>query len=153
MQAKLLEGRRRNARQKAEGPTRIDLHVGSRVRERRVSLGLSQERLGASLGLTFQQVQKYERGANRIGAGRLFEIARILEVPVAFFFDGFEDDGLPQSPVTTAKRSTTAGGARDLVEAYEQIDNPLVRRRIVQLVEALAGAVTGDEHDPDVRPG
>lgn len=73
------------------GPNAIDAHVGSRVRERRAMLGWSQEKLGAALGLTFQQVQKYERGANRIGASRLFDLSRVLDVPVSFFYDGAED--------------------------------------------------------------
>ena len=68
-------------------PSPIDVHVGSRVRLRRTLLGMSQERLGEALGLTFQQVQKYERGVNRIGASRLFDLARVLDVPIGFFFD------------------------------------------------------------------
>src|SRR5579872_1601759 len=68
-------------------PNPVDAHVGTRVRMRRTLLGMSQEKLGDSLGLTFQQVQKYERGANRVGASRLFELSRVLDVPVSFFFD------------------------------------------------------------------
>src|SRR6201981_3857131 len=78
-------GRRR--RQKSDGPNPTDVHVGARVRWRRTLLGMSQEKLGDAIGLTFQQVQKYERGANRVGASRLFELSRVLDVPVAFFFD------------------------------------------------------------------
>src|SRR5579863_9615745 len=79
------DGRRR--RRKSDKPSPIDVHVGSRVRLRRTLLGMSQERLGQAIGLTFQQVQKYERGANRIGASRLFDLSRVLDVPVSFFFD------------------------------------------------------------------
>src|ERR1700719_3453420 len=68
-------------------PSPIDVHVGSRIRLRRTLLGMSQERLGDALGLTFQQVQKYERGMNRVGASRLFDLSRVLDVPISFFFD------------------------------------------------------------------
>src|ERR1700757_484262 len=72
-------------------PSPIDVHVGSRIRLRRTLLGMSQERLGESLGLTFQQVQKYERGVNRVGASRLFDLSRVLDVPISFFFDDMPD--------------------------------------------------------------
>src|ERR1700761_1105774 len=72
-------------------PSPIDVHVGSRIRLRRTLLGMSQERLGDSLGLTFQQVQKYERGVNRVGASRLFDLSRVLDVPISFFFDDMPD--------------------------------------------------------------
>ena len=78
---------RRPGRQKGDKPSPIDVHVGSRVRLRRNMLGLSQEKLGGAIGLTFQQVQKYERGANRIGASRLHDLSQVLDVPVSFFFD------------------------------------------------------------------
>src|ERR1700748_1341571 len=74
-------------RQKSDKPNPVDVHVGSRVRLRRTLLGMSQEKLGNAVGLTFQQIQKYERGANRIGASRLFDMSRVLDVPVQFFFD------------------------------------------------------------------
>ena len=86
MNNKPLGGRRR--RRKSDKPNPIDIHVGTRVRLRRTLLGMSQEKLGDALGLTFQQVQKYERGANRIGASRLYDLSRVLDVPVSFFFDG-----------------------------------------------------------------
>lgn len=73
-------------------PSPVDVYVGSRIRLRRTLLGMSQERLGTALGLTFQQVQKYERGANRVGASRLYDLARVLDVPIAFFFDGMPDE-------------------------------------------------------------
>src|SRR5512145_1807794 len=81
-------GRRAGAgRPKTGKPNPIDVHVGSRVRLRRTLLGMSQEKLGEAIGLTFQQVQKYERGANRIGSSRLFDLARVLDVPVSYFFE------------------------------------------------------------------
>src|ERR1700685_4720215 len=88
---------RRPGRRKSDRPHPIDVHVGSRVRLRRNMLGLSQEKLGEALGLTFQQVQKYERGANRIGASRLHELSRVLDVPVQFFYD--EEDPVRAAPV------------------------------------------------------
>jgi transcriptional regulator with XRE-family HTH domain len=84
-------------------PNPVDVHVGARVRLRRTLLGLSQERLGEAIGLTFQQVQKYERGANRIGASRLYDLSRVLDVPVSFFFEDMDDQTAAMSPrnVTT----------------------------------------------------
>src|SRR6202022_4033823 len=77
----------RQRRQKSDKPNPTDIHVGARVRLRRTLLGMSQEKLGNAVGLTFQQIQKYERGANRIGASRLYDMASVLDVPVQFFFD------------------------------------------------------------------
>src|SRR5581483_4327424 len=90
MNSKASGGRRR--RRKSEGPNPIDVHVGARVRLRRTALGMSQEKLGDAIGLTFQQVQKYERGTNRIGASRLYELSRVLEVPVSFFFEELDHE-------------------------------------------------------------
>src|SRR5437660_7684075 len=89
---------RRPGRQKGDKPNPIDTHVGSRVRLRRNMLGLSQEKLGTAIGLTFQQVQKYERGANRIGASRLHELSPVLDVPVSFFFDDMDPVRAPGIP-------------------------------------------------------
>lgn len=126
-------------------PDPIDIHVGSRVRLRRTLLGMSQEKLGDALGLTFQQIQKYERGANRIGSSRLYRIAQILEVPVSFFFDDMPqqiDDaavGLAETPAepfeteNLSKRETL-----ELVRAYYRIDDPKVRKRFFELVKAVA---------------
>ena len=126
----------------------IDIHVGLRVRLRRTLLGWSQEKLAQALGLTFQQVQKYERGANRIGASRLFDLGRVLDVPVSFFFD----DMTAEAGAAAADRSGGAAeGAgeyetdpmarretRGLVDAYWQIDEPDLRRRVFELTKALA---------------
>src|SRR3954468_9912069 len=100
-------------------PSPIDVHVGGRVRLRRTLLGMSQEKLGEALGLTFQQVQKYERGVNRIGASRLFDLARVLDVPIGFFFDDMPDSlgggvtgGLP-------RRAAALGGFADAQDGFE----------------------------------
>ncbi|ALA17330.1 MULTISPECIES: helix-turn-helix domain-containing protein [Chelatococcus] len=125
-------------------PNPIDKHVGSRVRMRRMFVGMSQEKLGESLGLTFQQVQKYEKGTNRIGASRLQQIAKVLGVPVEFFFDGAPAaDGVaggfaeaPSSSYVSDFLSTSEGV--QLTKAFIRIKDAKVRRRIVDLVVALA---------------
>lgn len=126
-------------------PNPIDSHVGSRVRMRRMLLGMSQEKLGDALGLTFQQVQKYEKGTNRIGASRLQQISRTLNVTPAFFFDGMplsETVALPgfaedaSSNFVVDFLSTTEG--LHLNRAFARIRDPKVRKRIVDLVHALA---------------
>src|SRR5471032_288819 len=91
---KVKIGRRR---QKSDKPNPTDVHVGARVRLRRTLLGMSQEKLGDAIGLTFQQVQKYERGANRVGASRLYDLSRVLDVPVSFFFDDMAPAGEPEA--------------------------------------------------------
>ncbi|HXC28428.1 MAG TPA: helix-turn-helix transcriptional regulator [Stellaceae bacterium] len=139
---------RRPGRRKSDRPNPIDIHVGSRVRLRRNMLGLSQEKLGEAIGLTFQQVQKYERGANRIGASRLLELSRVLGVPVAFFYD--ETDPVHAPPVPTGFEESPQEGfdsdpmrkreALELIEAYYDIDDAATRRRLLDLVKALATA-------------
>jgi transcriptional regulator with XRE-family HTH domain len=126
-----------------KAPNPIDKHVGSRVRMRRMMLAMSQEKLGAALGLTFQQVQKYEKGTNRIGASRLQQISLILEVPVSFFFEGAPTDrpavsGEAPSPTYVTDFLATTDGLT-LVKAFMRIPNPRLRRRIVDLVEEMAG--------------
>ena len=128
-----------------KAPNPIDKHVGSRVRMRRMMLAMSQEKLGDALGLTFQQVQKYEKGTNRIGASRLQQISLILQVPVSFFFEGApapagtaaEPGDAPSSAYVTDFLATTDGLA--LVKAFMRIPNSKLRRRIVELVEEMAG--------------
>jgi transcriptional regulator with XRE-family HTH domain len=137
----------------ASKPNPIDVHVGKRLRLRRTLLGMSQERLGELLGLTFQQVQKYERGANRIGSSRLYELGRILDVPVSFFFDD-----LPEELAGSAAGYSLRGLAEEssgfehqdhalpldrretleLVRAYYRIADPAVRKRLFELAKALA---------------
>jgi transcriptional regulator with XRE-family HTH domain len=130
---------------KAPNPT--DKHVGSRVRMRRMMLAMSQEKLGDALGLTFQQVQKYEKGTNRIGASRLQQIAHILQVPVSFFFEGAPSlgpqvggDGMREapSPSYVSDFLATSDGLA-LTKSFMRIKEPKLRRRIVDLVEAIAG--------------
>lgn len=137
-------------------PSPIDVHVGSRIRLRRTLLGMSQERLGESLGLTFQQVQKYERGVNRVGASRLFDLSRVLDVPISFFFDDMPDSlatnfgGLParrpgssgvtdmQDPFgddTLSRRETL-----ELVRAYYRITDPSIRKRVFDLIKSMGPA-------------
>ncbi len=125
-------------------PNPIDKHVGSRVRMRRMMLSMSQEKLGDALHLTFQQVQKYEKGTNRIGASRLQQISHILQVPVAFFFEGAPTPenmggmGEAPSPAYVADFLSSSDGLA-LTKAFMRIKHPNVRRRIVDLVEAVAG--------------
>jgi transcriptional regulator with XRE-family HTH domain len=128
-----------------KAPNPIDRHVGSRVRMRRMMLSMSQEKLGDALGLTFQQVQKYEKGANRIGASRLQHIAGILQVPVSFFFEGSpaHEGGLPSSlgeapsPTYVSDFLATSDGL-SLTKAFVRIKDAKLRRRIVELVEQIA---------------
>jgi transcriptional regulator with XRE-family HTH domain len=119
-------------------PNPVDKHVGSRIRMRRMMLGMSQETLADGLGLTFQQVQKYENGKNRIGAGRLQHISHILQIPVPFFFEG-SPYGESPSPVYVSDFLATAEGLA-LTKAFMRIKEPTLRRRIVELVEEIAGA-------------
>src|SRR5216684_3606976 len=137
---------RRRGRQKSEKPDPIDVQVGSRVRLRRRMLGLSQEKLGEAIGLTFQQVQKYERGANRIGASRLHELSRVLDVPVSFFFDDVDPVRAPAIPGGFAEPAAEGFDSDpmrrretvELVAASYAIDDPAVRRRLFELARTLA---------------
>jgi transcriptional regulator with XRE-family HTH domain len=124
-------------RKKAPNP--IDQHVGSRVRMRRFMLSMSQEKLGAALGLTFQQVQKYEKGANRIGASRLQQISHILQVPVAFFFEGATNALAPALSMAEIDDFVSDLDGLRLIRAFMRIDNAALRRRIVMLVQEIAG--------------
>ena len=107
-----------------ENPNPVDIHVGGRVRLRRTLLGMSQDKLGQALGLTFQQVQKYERGANRIGSSRLYHLSQILDVPVAFFFDD----------MPAAVLSGAAGMGEQIQQRFER--DPLIKRETLELVRA-----------------
>jgi len=135
-----------------KAPNPIDKHVGSRVRMRRMMLGMSQEKLGDALALTFQQVQKYEKGTNRIGASRLQQISQILQVPVAFFFEGAPllpegaaPEGLQEapSPAYVSDFLATSDGL-SLTKAFMRIPDAKLRRRIVDLVQQIAA---GDSED------
>lgn len=136
-------------------PSPIDIHVGSRIRLRRTLLGMSQERLGEALGLTFQQVQKYERGVNRVGASRLFDISRVLDAPISYFFDDMPE-GMSESPVSgprgrmygfAEQQEPFSAGVDDqltkretleLVRAYYRITDPSMRKRMFDLIKSLA---------------
>lgn len=133
-----------------KAPNSIDKHVGSRVRMRRMMIGMSQEQLGEALGLTFQQVQKYEKGTNRVGASRLQRISEILRVPVSFLFEGVPTDiskgeGLSsvQSPTYVSDFFTTSQGLA-LIRAFTRINDAELRRSIVSLVEQISSRETTD---------
>jgi transcriptional regulator with XRE-family HTH domain len=119
-------------------PHPVDIHVGSRVRQRRTLLGMSQEKLGDAVGLTFQQIQKYERGANRIGCSRLYEFSKVLDVPVAYFFEDM--------PVNVLVGRTGRGRGRGLAEGaaeYHDEKDPLAKRETLELVRAYYKIVDG----------
>lgn len=141
----------------------IDLHVGSRIRLRRTQLGLSQEKLGEALGITFQQIQKYERGANRVGASRLYHIASILDVPISFFFDDmgngrqtfrpqppspmgevaeqrppFNKSAHPSLCVSSEDQALLSRKETlELVRAYYRIPKPILRKKILDLITSM----------------
>ncbi len=139
-------------------PRPVDVHVGARVRMRRAFLSMSQTKLGDAIGLTFQQVQKYERGANRMGSSRLYDTARILDVPVRYFFEEMPTAVAASSPATNrggkakkppsyeldpmAKRETL-----ELVRAYYKISDPRVRERLYEMVKALGAASENQQED------
>lgn len=147
-------------------PNPIDIHVGARVKMRRTLLGMSQEKLGEAIGLTFQQVQKYERGLNRIGASRLYDISKVLEVTIGFFFEEMDTQVAERSP------RMLAGGAPDgalaeeaalfdhdpmsrretieLIRAYYCVPDRRVARKIFDLLKTLARARGEDGNDDDL---
>src|SRR5258707_1447124 len=123
-----------------KAPNPVDKYVGSRVRMRRIMLGMSQEKLGEALGLTFQQIQKYEKGTNRIGASRIQQISEILQVPVSFLFEGAPGsstgfDAAP-SPAYVADFLATSEGLA-LIPAFTRVPNVKLRRAIVDMVELI----------------
>jgi transcriptional regulator with XRE-family HTH domain len=142
--------------EKESRPSPIDVHVGSRIRLRRTLLGMSQERLGEALGLTFQQVQKYERGVNRVGASRLFDLSRVLDVPISFFFDDMPDSltstyggqasrratGFPESRDSFADDALNRRETLELVRAYYRITDPAVRKRVFDLIKSMGPVET-----------
>ncbi len=136
-------------------PSPIDVHVGARIRQRRTSLGMSQEKLGDALNLTFQQIQKYERGANRVGASRLYDLCRVFDVTADFFFEGLPSFDAPQDYPASQPQAWAAAGAfaetqegfgddatsretAELVRAFSKITDPKVRESILDLVRSLA---------------
>ena len=128
-------------------PHPIDVHVGGRVRLRRTMLGMSQDKLGEALGLTFQQIQKYEKGVNRIGASRVFEISKVLGVPIQFFFDDFGGGANRTYGFAESGSEVDASPLMDLLNTHEgvqlcrffaDIKDPKVRKRVLELVRTLA---------------
>ena len=135
----------------------VDMHVGKRVRLRRTLLGLSQEQLGTELNITFQQVQKYERGANRISASRLWDIGQILDVPINYFFDNMTENTMRSSPRRVSRGSEMLDlsdeqikdpmarrETLELVRTYYSIEKPLVRKRISEMVKSIATTLAGE---------
>jgi transcriptional regulator with XRE-family HTH domain len=134
-----------------KAPNPVDKYVGSRVRMRRIMLGMSQEKLGEALGLTFQQVQKYEKGTNRVGASRIQQIAEILQIPVSFLFEGgpsgtVNADGTIEgpSPSYVSDFLATSEGLA-LTRAFTRISDAKLRRSIVELVEQIASHESADK--------
>ena len=149
--------RKASGRMASKGfPNPVDVHVGARIRLRRTLLGLSQSTLAEQLGLTFQQVQKYERGSNRVSSSRLFDLCRILNVPIAYFFDempGTVQDRSPSrlmglahpptveyEPDPMAKRETL-----ELVRAYYRISDPALRKRLFELIKSIARGLQDED--------
>lgn len=126
----------------------VDVHVGKRLRQKRTIMGMSQETLGKAIGVTFQQIQKYERGINRMGASRLYHFAKLLGVQVSYFFDGYGDHDLGESGevygiaepemVPFDFEQVSSRETMDIMRAYYKIKNPAVRKRIADLVKAVA---------------
>ncbi len=139
-------------------PHPVDVYVGRRLRLKRTILGLSQESVGKQIGVTFQQIQKYERGINRMGASRLYDFARALGVQIAYFFDGYgdyvieEDSALAMNEPAATKFEGEKINNRETMEvmrAYYRIKNPAVRKRIVDLIKAMAAE---DNDAADKKP-
>jgi transcriptional regulator with XRE-family HTH domain len=121
----------------------VDIQVGNRVRIRRMLIGMSQERLGELLSLTFQQVQKYEKGVNRIGAGRLFDVSRILGVPIDYFYEGIDtqlaaQEGFAEESAPPVMEFVSSGEGLQLSLAFMKIKDAKVRKRVLDLVKSLA---------------
>lgn len=125
----------------------VDVHVGKRLRLKRTIMGLSQEAIGKAIGVTFQQIQKYERGINRMGASRLYEFAKSLSVPVSYFFEGYGDELTADSAVygmaeadgpAFEHENVSSRETMDIMRAYYKIKNPAVRKRIIELIKAVS---------------
>lgn len=148
MVAKVKPIRRNRSRNEDGEPNPTDIHVGRRMRLRRMLLGMSQEKLATAVGLTFQQVQKYERGVNRVGASRLYDLGKALSVPVAYFFEdmgGSEEPwmvtGLAEDQADYNSGSVVKREGLDLLRTYNSITDPDVRRQVIQLVKSIAKSV------------
>jgi len=147
METTLAEEKNNN---KTRKPNPVDIHVGGRIRLRRMMSGLSQERLGEQMGLTFQQIQKYEKGANRVGASRLFQLAQVLDVPVSYFFDDLASEEDSQSPSGFAESKSqdfvleflNSREGLELNRAFVKIQDPQIRRKIIDLIRSLSEEIT-----------
>lgn len=143
----------------SDNPHPVDIHVGQRLRLKRTILGKSQESIGKEIGVTFQQIQKYERGINRMGASRLYDFAKALGVPVAYFFEGFGDYvqpgaaelGMAEPDATAFEHDQSINNREtlDVMRAFYRIKNPAVRKKIIDLIKAFADE-TGDEKSSKV---
>lgn len=146
-----------------QGPDPIDRHVGTRIRGRRVGMRISQTKLGQAIGVTFQQIQKYESGTNRVGASNLFKIAQSLGVDVSFFFQGLEEEGqlaqaggalglADQPPAAFYTNPMNSREAFELMHNYYRVADPTVRKRLFQLIRTLAFNEAGDGANGDEAP-
>jgi len=138
---------------RGEGPDPVDIHVGERIRLRRAMLRLTQQDLAQSIGISFQQLQKYERGANRVSASRLFDIASHLDVPISFFFEDIENDLLEQRGLTNVRPDvdpSLSSEALKLMAVFNRLPNDTVRRRIL---EFLTAAVSPSGQTDEPTPG
>ena len=148
---RIMRGENEAGGERESRPSPIDVHVGSRIRLRRTLLGMSQERLGEALGLTFQQVQKYERGVNRVSASRLFDLSRVLDVPISFFFDDMPDALAAAYGTQPQRRVAGFAEAQDgfgddslnrretleLVRAYYWITDTALRKKVFKLIKSM----------------
>ena len=135
-------------------PSPIDVHVGARVRQRRTLLGMNQTKLGDAIGVAFQQVQKYERGANRIGSSRLFDLSRVFDVPIQFFFDDMPKAVAASSPTLGRGKAKKLPSYQpdpmvtretlELVRAYYKITDPEIRKRLRELAKAISAGASKD---------
>lgn len=143
------------AKQKTKGSAgEVDKHVGKRLRVRRSLLGISQEKLAEALGVTFQQIQKYERGINRISAGRLHDLSKQLEVPINYFFDKFEETISPQQTTGFAESEQdkfedfqdvmNSKETLDLIRVYYSIENPTMRKDLFKFLKSMAERMSED---------
>ncbi len=141
------KGAKRTMRARKGRVTPIDGYVGSRVRQRRMLLGMSQEMLGKAVGVSFQQIQKNERGINRIGASRLFTLSKVLKVPIAFFFEempralavaGAKARGFSDASVTFEADPMASRETAEVIRAYYRIEDPKQRRRVLELLRSMA---------------
>lgn len=146
-------------------PHPVDNYVGRRLRSRRTMLGMSQENLGVAVGVTFQQIQKYERGLNRVGASRLYEFARVLNVPVSYFFEDLTQSDQPETFGSGSSQGNLVDsgdifqfeklGNKEiltLVRSYYEIDDPQVRKKVLSLIRSLATSTSEEEKEKKVTP-